>query len=547
MKLSQIISRIKSEFKIIANQDLLDQIDIEEIAIDSRLVKKNSIFFALKGQSQNGENFISNAAQNGAAAIVSANFDSAKNLSSNIILIQSEDVFSLLVEFLKIFYSPLPANIYAITGTNGKTSTAEFTRQILEFLGKKSASIGTLGITCDHNLQNFFSKTRLKSRCDEVDSEVFENCSGGVSKHTLSSGSAENLVKRPSQLEDFRQVLTTPDIVSLYKNLQILKKNGIDDAALEVSSIGLQQQRIAGLKIAVGAFTNFTQDHLDYHQSMDEYFCCKMILFENVLESGGCAVLNSDIEEFQKIKKICENKNHKILEYGFKAADLKIQSIKQQYLHQEVFFEFRQKNYHFKLEASGEFQALNAICALGIILSKNDFDETQLKNLLQKFHLLHPAEGRMQRVATLPNKAQIFVDFAHSPDALENVLKLARKITKSRVLVLFGCGGNRDAKKRPLMGKIASDLADVIIVSDDNPRHEKPEVIRAEILAGCNKTKTIEIENRKMAIKQAITMLESGDILILAGKGHEKYQIIGDKKLPFDEAEIVRNFCRSSS
>jgi UDP-N-acetylmuramoyl-L-alanyl-D-glutamate--2,6-diaminopimelate ligase len=499
MKLNGILSQIKSEFKIIANHDLLGQIDIEDIAIDSRLVKKNSIFFALVGQTKDGAEFIADAIKNGAEVIV-ASQESKISAKKNVIFIISENPFLLLVEFLKIFYSPLPANIYAITGTNGKTSTAEFTRQILEFLEKKSASIGTLGITCTHDL------------------EGLQNSS-----------------------------LTTPDIVSLYKNLQILKKNGIDDVAIEVSSIGLQQARIAGLEIAVGAFTNFTQDHLDYHKSMDEYFRCKMILFENVLDPQGFAVLNSDIEEFRKIKKICENKNHKILEYGFKASDLKIQSIKQQDLHQEVFFEFHQKNYHFKLEASGEFQAFNALCALGIILSKNDFDQSQIEKLLQKFHLLHPAAGRMQRVATLPNKAQIFIDFAHSPDALKNVLKLARKITQNRVLVLFGCGGNRDAKKRPLMGKISSDLADVVIVSDDNPRHEKPETIRAEIFAGCDKTKTIEIENREMAIKQAITMLESGDILILAGKGHEKYQIIGDKKLPFDEAEIVRNFCHSNS
>jgi UDP-N-acetylmuramoyl-L-alanyl-D-glutamate--2,6-diaminopimelate ligase len=484
MNLAHLLSQINSNFKIAQNQQSLEQITITDIVIDSRLVKKNSVFFALNGHSQNGENFIADAIKNGAVVVVS----SSPNPSQNAIFIQSDDVFSLLVAFLKIFYFPLPANIYAITGTNGKTSTAEFTRQILEFLGKKSASIGTLGITCDHAI---------------------------------------------SGLSD--SALTTPDIVSLYKNLQILKKNGIDDVAIEVSSIGLEQGRVAGLPIKVGAFTNFTQDHLDYHQSMEKYLAAKMILFSRVLENDGLAVLNSDIPEFSKIKKICEEREIKIIAFGFKSSDLKICAIEQSEIGQRVFFEFRQKKYQFDLAASGEFQSFNALCALGIILVKNPLDE----NLLQKFHLLHPAMGRMQPVATLPNKARIFIDFAHSPDALKNILQLARKITKSRVLVLFGCGGNRDAKKRPLMGKIASDLADLVIISDDNPRQETAEAIRAEILAACDGKKTIEIPGRKEAIEKAIHLLEAGDILILAGKGHEKYQIIGDKKFEFDEEKIV--------
>ena len=172
---------------------------------------------------------------------------------------------------------------------------------------------------------------------------------------------------------------------------------------------------------------------------------------------------------------------------------------------------------------------------------KYNLSESELKNLLLKFPQLHAAEGRMQRVATLINKAQIFIDFAHSPDALENVLKLARKITQGRVLVLFGCGGNRDAKKRPIMGEIASNLADLVIVTDDNPRQEEPKAIRAEILQGCDQKKVVEIDNRKVAIEKAIKMLQDHDILILAGKGHEKYQIIGDKKFEFDEEKIVKD------
>ena len=493
MKLNQILSQLKASFEIVAELNLIDQINVEDIAIDSRVVKNNSIFFALSGKITNGSRFISDAIAKGAKVIVVEKFPT-EIAEKNVCFIQTENVFALLVEFLRIFYQPLPANIYAITGTNGKTSTAEFTRQILQFLGKKSASVGTLGTIC-----------------------------------------AEEIVDLQNSS------LTTPDIVSLYKNLQALKKNSIDDVALEVSSIGLEQGRIAGLKIDSGAFTNFTQDHLDYHKSMAEYLRCKIILFDSVLEKSGSAILNSDITEFSQIKKICAEKKYRIIEYGFKACDLKLCKIEQNIEGQKVSLEFRGKKYDFTLSVAGEFQAFNALCALGNVLSKYDLDDKTLKNLLTKFHLLNPAAGRMQRVGILPNKAQVFIDFAHSPDALKNVLQLARSLTKSRSIILFGCGGNRDAGKRKIMGNIASKLADFIIVTDDNPRLENAKTIRGEILAACNMSKTLEIADRKEAIKKAISLLEAGDVLILAGKGHEKYQIIGDKKIEFDEEKIAKD------
>lgn len=272
-----------------------------------------------------------------------------------------------------------------------------------------------------------------------------------------------------------------------------------------------------------------------------------MILFNRALENKAAAVLNSDIAEFLEIKKICVEKNQRVIEYGFNAHDLKLKKIEQIDLGQKVFFEFQEKNYQFDLSVSGEFQALNALCALGNILAKNNLSAEQLENLLKNFHLLQPAPGRMQRAGALPNKAQIFIDFAHSPDALQNVLQLAKKITQSRVLVLFGCGGDRDAKKRPIMGRIACELADLVIVTDDNPRTEKSEIIRSEILAACDMSKTVEFADRKTAIEKAIAMLKAGDVLILAGKGHEKYQIIGEKKFEFDEEKIVKNVLTKSS
>lgn len=495
MKLSKILSAVKSEFQISSGLGAVDQIEIEDIAIDSRLVKKNSVFFALQGKATDGSKFIEDAVKNGAAAVVGCQLPVDGFHLKSVAQITSFDAFQLLVEFLKIFYAPLPANIYAITGTNGKTSTAEFSRQILQFLGKKSASVGTLGV-----------------RCDAVSSDLLHDSS-----------------------------LTTPDIVSLYKNLQILKKNGVDDVSIEVSSIGLDQGRVAGLEIEVGAFTNFTQDHLDYHQSMENYFACKMLLFACVLQPQGFAVINSDIEQFQKIKEVCDERKISIIDYGFKARQLRLERIEQNALGQKVFFNFGEKKYHFELSTSGDFQAFNALCALGNVLTKNSLSEAQLKNLLEKFSALNPAPGRMQRVVALPNNAQVFIDFAHSPDALANVLKLARGLTKSRVIVLFGCGGNRDPKKRSIMGRLACELANLVIVTDDNPRKEAPEAIRQEILAACDMKKTLEISDRKTAIEKALTLVEAGDILILAGKGHEKYQIIGEKKFEFDEEKIVKN------
>lgn len=492
MKLQNILQKIKTANEVV---DLIDGLEIEDIAIDSRLVKENSIFFALSGTLTNGAKYIPTAIKNGAVAVVSNDFSfCSEDELKKIVKIKSHDVFKILVEVLRIFYAPLPANIYAITGTNGKTTVAEFSRQIAQLLGKKSASIGTLGV-------------------------ISEDVS-------------------PSILQ--KSILTTPDIVSIYKNLAILKQNSVDDIFIEASSIGIQQQRIAGLDITVGAFTNFTQDHLDYHQSMAEYFKCKMLLFKRVLPEGSSVVLNSDIAEYSDILEICQEKNHKIITYGFKATDFRIIKIETKKFHQEIIFEFRNKTHAISWDIVGEYQAFNILCALATVLSKQEISDDKLDILLKNFSKIQPAAGRMQKVATLENKAQIFIDFAHSSDALENVLSLARNLTDGRVVVLFGCGGNRDAKKRPIMGKIACQLADLVIVTDDNPRLENPAEIRKEVLLGCDISKTIEIANRKDAINQAISMLKAKDVLILSGKGHEKYQVIGDERFEFDEEKIVK-------
>lgn len=493
MQIKDLLTHITRDYHVVS-QNLADQ-SITDIAIDSRLVKQGSAFFAVLGKSKNGAEFIASAIANGASVVVANDVDDFIIANPHVLFIQSSDVFDLLVDFLNVFYPPLPRNIYAITGTNGKTTTAEFGRQICQLLGKKSASIGTLGVISDFVDQSHIQKS----------------------------------------------VLTTPDIVSFYKNLSALKQSGIDDVFIEASSIGMDQKRMAGLNIGVGAFTNFTQDHLDYHHSMEEYFQSKMLLFSKFLSPHSTAIINRDLEKSDEIIALCHQHQHQVFTYGHQQSDFQIIDITSDDFHQDIIFQYQEQRYHINLAIIGKFQALNILCALAMVLAKYELDALQLSTLLEKFSQIRTACGRMQKVAVLPNKSQIFIDFAHSSDALENVLKLARNLAKGRVIVLFGCGGNRDPKKRPMMGKVACDLADLVIVTDDNPRFEDPTQIRKDVMKGCDATKTIEIAGRKDAIQKAITMLEPQDILILSGKGHEKYQVVGEQRLEFDEEKIVKN------
>ncbi|MFM7619987.1 MAG: Mur ligase family protein, partial [Alphaproteobacteria bacterium] len=322
MKLTQIIEQVKTQFKVLANEDLIAKIDIKNIAIDSRLVKEGDVFFALKGLKNDGAQFAFSSAQLGARVVVISSqslfeINKFQQQFPKVIVFACADNFALLIEFLKIFYEPLPKNIYGVTGTNGKTSSVEYIRQILNFLNIKSASIGTLGVNCDQEIKEQLA---------------------------LSS-------------------LTTPDIVALYRNLHILKKFAIDDVAIEVSSIGLDQQRIAGLKVNCAGFTNFSQDHLDYHQSMENYLQCKLKLFSDILDESGVAVINSDIEEFEKIKKICDKRKIKIIDYGNNGKVLKLRAISSQL----VSFEFAGQIFEFKMAINGDFQAYNLLCALGCV------------------------------------------------------------------------------------------------------------------------------------------------------------------------------------
>jgi len=462
-------------------KEFLSHHPIIDIATDSRQIKPGSLFFALRG----GDKFIQDAINNGAVAIICE-----ADIEAKIPVIKSSDIHADLVYALQKFYPNLPKNIFAVTGTKGKTSTAEFLRQMLEIIGHKAASIGTLGVVCN-------------------DSKVYQEISNSS--------------------------LTTPDIVSLYKNLATLKKYGIDNVAIEASSIGIEQGRLDGIKIGVGIFSNFSQDHLDYHLTMERYFDCKMMLYTKLM-NNSLAILNADIFEFETIKKLIGN--NKLISFGINGDDLKILSL------EKGRFMLRGEEYKINLSIIGDFQIYNALSALLTIQSYYDLQNSEVKKIIDNSHHLKAAKGRMDKVVELKNGARIYIDFAHNPDSLEKTLSNAKKFAKARLLVLFGCGGDRDAKKRPIMGEIATRIADYVIITDDNPRTENSAEVRNQIISGCVNKNFIEIDDRKNAIKQAVEMLESNDILIIAGKGHEQYQIIGDKKYPFDEYKIVKSFVR---
>lgn len=486
------------DFKIDQGQDLAQNIVIDDIAIDSRIVKDSagSVFFALQGYESNGEEFIDSAIKNGAKIIIAKNF---RSVADDIIFITSEQPFIILTKLLAQFFAPLPRNIFAVTGTNGKTSVVEFTRQIFDLLGIKAASIGTLGLRCNHIKGN-----------------------GIVSSS-----------------------LTTPDIVGLYKNLTTLKKNNIDHVAIEASSIGLDQQRMAGLEIKNIAFTNFSQDHLDYHVNMDDYFAAKLKLFTQLAARNSNAIINADIDQFEQLKKVCIDSNHDMVGYGLGAKELQIVNFNEKGPGQEVVIKYKEDEFKFFIDINVNFQVFNLVCALGFTLANQNLNTQQITQLLEKFDQLQSPTGRMQKVANY-NEAEIFIDYAHTPDALEISLKNARKLKPNRLLVLFGCGGDRDHMKRPQMCQAACRNADYVIVTDDNPRNEDPTKIRQEIMVSCDLEKSVEIDGRKNAIEKSLQMLTKGDIIILAGKGHEKYQSVKGQKIDFDEEKIVNEFIENN-
>ncbi|WCR57524.1 UDP-N-acetylmuramoyl-L-alanyl-D-glutamate--2,6-diaminopimelate ligase [Rickettsia asembonensis] len=464
-------------------KQLFQKHKVKGLSINSKTVKENDIFFAIKGQNVDGNDFINDALNQAVALVITDN----EKKSSIDKVIYVEDVQAALYEAIEIFYPKKPKNLIAVTGTNGKSSVVSYIAQTYSLLGKKAASIGTIGV-------EIFG-------CDNLINDVPE--------------------------------LTTLDYLSFRKIAHNLAENNIEYLAFEASSHGLNQARLGEIKVNIACFTSFSQDHLDYHHTKENYLLAKLKLFTEHLLQGGLAILNSDIEEIEFIKDYLRNHNIKFITVG-KKDDVQITKINGSLKGQDINFTFNDKAYNFHTSIIGSFQASNLlIAALSIHYIGFDFNK-----IIEILTQVKPVKGRMERIGN----TNIFVDYSHTPDALEKALTELKnvKLRDSKLNVVFGCGGNRDKTKRSLMGQIAARLADNVIITDDNPRHEDPKLIRAEIISGIEKADYTEIANREEAIKYGINNLKQDDILLIAGKGHENYQIIGDKKLPFDDAEIVR-------
>jgi UDP-N-acetylmuramoyl-L-alanyl-D-glutamate--2,6-diaminopimelate ligase len=460
--------------------------DIAGVTADSRLVQPGFLFAALKGVATDGRRFAGEAVTKGAVAVLTDD-PSALALDDDtrrrIAIIADANPQRRLALVASRFYPRRPATIAAVTGTNGKTSVAHFTQEIWQALGHKSASLGTLGWI--------------------VDAE-----------------------RHPG-------ALTTPDPVALHRTLSDLAGRGIDHAAIEASSHGLAQYRLDGIEFAAAAFTNLTRDHLDYHGDMESYRAAKERLFTALLAPGGSAVVNADSPEFPRLAALLTGRGHKIIAYGeSEAADLRLVAREPRPDGQRVRLGLYGMLHSVDLRLIGDFQAMNVLAALGLAIATG----SDMAKASRTLGSLTTVPGRMQFVGER-NGAAIFVDYAHTPDALQTVLAAARPHAAGRLVVVFGAGGDRDRGKRPLMGRVTTAGADLVYVTDDNPRTEEPVAIRRAILAAA--PNAIEIGDRRHAIHAAIATLKSGDVLVIAGKGHETGQIVGRKILPFDDVAVA--------
>lgn len=458
---------------------------IKSITTDSRKVTPGSLFIAMPGVNADGAKYIPEAIRESASAVlVSADAD----VNAPITLVRVQDMRAAASAIAAAFYDKQPEFAFAITGTDGKTSTADFVRQLAQLSGLDAASIGTLGLLSEHQQLN----------------------------------------------KAFPANNTSPEPILLHQTLQSLTESGVKVVAIETSSHGLDQKRGDGVKFAAGAFTNLTRDHLDYHKTVDAYFDAKARLFAEVLPQGAVAVLNADDAKFADLKKICGARQLNIVSFGTSAqADYRVISVTPHAHGLDAVIVLHGKEHTLSLPLYGAFQLSNMLAAIGL-LSATKLSEASLIALLPK---LKGVPGRLEKIADA-NGAPIFIDYAHTPAALENILRTLRPHTANKLHVVFGCGGDRDAGKRPEMGAAAAKFADVVVVTDDNPRSEDPATIRAAIMAQA--PGATEIPDRDAAIRFAIQQLQAGDVLVIAGKGHETTQTIGSKVIPFNDADHIR-------
>ncbi|MEP0393356.1 MAG: UDP-N-acetylmuramoyl-L-alanyl-D-glutamate--2,6-diaminopimelate ligase [Erythrobacter sp.] len=486
MKLGALIEQ--AGFEVDAGADT----SVTGFAIDHRKVAPGTVFGAFRGAKFNAEDFIPAAVEAGAVAVIA----SPEAKVEGALHIASDEPRQTFAQMAAGFFTPVPGTIVAVTGTNGKTSVSEMTRQIWRMCGERSASIGTLGVTTPDG--------------------------------SVSTG------------------LTTPDIVTFLSNMSGLAREGVTHVAYEASSHGLSQYRNEGLRVSAGAFTNFSRDHLDYHGTMEEYFGCKMRLFAEVVESGGHAVIwhGNDKNEWT-LSAIASAKAGGLNTFtvGDRGDSLRLVAREASQLGQMLEIEHQGSIRTVKLPLIGAYQAANALVAAGLAIVSGA-DVGQVFDAISR---LQPVRGRLERACITTSGAPAYVDYAHTPDALEAVIAALRPHvgTDGRLIVVFGAGGDRDTGKRAPMGEVAARHADLAIVTDDNPRGETPADIRAAVLAGAKRADHVRsIAGRREAIAAAIAEASANDIILIAGKGHEQGQIIGSGEtmqvLPFDDVEVAR-------
>ena len=460
--------------------------EIVGIASDSRKVRPGDVFFALPGTKDDGFRHAGDALAKGAAAIVAereAPFAGAP-------FIRVADARAALARAAARLFPRQPGTIVAVTGTSGKTSVAAFTRQIWASLGREAASLGTIGVV-----------------------------SGPLTVY----GS-----------------LTTPDPIVLHQTLGRLAEAGVTHLALEASSHGLDQKRLDGVRLAAGAFTNLTRDHMDYHATAADYLAAKLRLFRELLPDGAPAIVDADNDVASSVIEAARERGLSLFSVGAKGEAIRLASVDRAGLASTLELDFGGRRRRVALPLPGDFQISNALVAAGLCIATGGEADAVFKALQS----LEGAPGRLERIGEIRGAA-VFVDYAHKPDALEKALAALRPYVRGRLILVFGCGGDRDAGKRPIMGEIAARCSDVTIVTDDNPRSENPAAIRAQILAAA--PAALEIGDRAEAIRAGVAMLKQGDALLIAGKGHEIGQIVGERVLPFSDADEARSALREAA
>ena len=449
-------------------------------AIDHRKVAPGTVFGAFRGTRFNGEDFIPAAVAAGAVAVVARPEVEVEGAAH----VPAEEPRREFARLAARFFRPFPEVVVAVTGTNGKTSNVELCRQLWRMAGHPSASIGTLGVT--------------------------------TADEQVTTG------------------LTTPDIVTFLSNMAGLERMGITHAAFEASSHGLAQYRTEGLPVHAAAFTNFSRDHLDYHLTMEAYFEAKMRLFEEVIEPDGTAVVWTDDPKSDEVIRRCRERGLEVMTVGRRGDALKLVSREASQLGQKLVVEADGRRHPVNLALIGAYQAANALTAAALVVATGGGLEATLANLAR----VHPVRGRLERAVITRAGTPIYVDYAHTPDAIESAIEALRPHARDRLITVFGAGGDRDVGKRSEMGAVAVRLSDLVIVTDDNPRSEDPAAIRRDILAGAPGAR--EVAGRREAILAAVAEAGPDDIILLAGKGHEQGQIIGETVLPFDDVSVAR-------